>query len=380
MKKQTAILLLMLMLTALVSAGVCDMNYDLTSPHVTYTKTAGGSMPVLLDPAEMEAADDAMGEETAQENNNDVWPKTFTITVTGDTTLGSTDDLRKRDDCFENVYAAKGAGWFFSGTRELLDSDDMTLINFEGTITESEDKKEKKFNFKAPREYVDILTLGSVEAANIANNHIVDYGEQGEADTIAALEDWAITVSGNGRLGVFEKNGVKVGMTGYCFPYANGKKDISKDVKALREEGCQIVIASFHWGSEYREDFTRDQRNIGRAAIKAGADIVVGHHPHIVQGIEKYDDTYILYSLGNFVFGGNVDPDDRDAYAARLTFTVYEDHCDAPEVTIVPLRLTELTDGTDYRPVIAEGEEAERIVNRILKRSYNMDNFENGVW
>ena len=378
MKKRT-VMLLLLMMTALAAAGVCDMNYDLTSPYLTYTKTAGSAMPILLDPADMTAAQDEP-ESDAQAGETQVWPRTFTITVTGDTTLGSTDDLRKRDDCFENVYAEKGAGWFFSGTRDLFDSDDMTLVNFEGTITETNAKKDKKFNFKAPAEYTDILTLGSVEAANIANNHIVDYGDAGEADTIAALENADIVVSGNGTLGIFEKDGVKVGMTGYCFPYKNESKDISKDVKALRAAGCQIVIASFHWGSEYRDDFTREQRSIGRQAIKAGADIVVGHHPHIVQGIEQYDDTYILYSLGNFIFGGNVDPDDRDAYAARLTFTVYEDRCDAPEVTIVPLRLTELADGTDYRPVIAEGDEAERIVNRILKRSHNMDDFENGVW
>ena len=377
MKKRTAILLL-LMMTALAAAGVCDMNYDLASPHLTYTKTAGSAMPILLDPADMAVAQEEP--EDVQEGETQTWPKTFTITVTGDTTLGSTDDLRKRDDCFENVYAEKGAGWFFSGTRDLFDSDDMTLVNFEGTITETNAKKDKKFNFKAPAEYVDILTLGSVEATNIANNHIVDYGDAGEADTIAALENADIVVSGNGKLGIFEKDGVKVGMTGYCFPYKNESKDISKDVKALREAGCQIVIASFHWGSEYREDFTREQRAIGRQAIKAGADIVVGHHPHIVQGIEQYDDTYILYSLGNFIFGGNVDPDDRDAYAARLTFTVYEDRCDAPEVTIVPLRLTEKKNGTDYRPVLAEGDEAERIVKRILKRSHNMDDFENGVW
>ena len=219
-----------------------------------------------------------------------------------------------------------------------------------------------------------------MEAVTVANNHTLDYGTQGREDTIANLEGAGIVVSGNGKLGVFEKNGVKVGMTGYCFPYTDGKKDISKDVKALREMGCQIVIASFHWGSEYREDFTGEQRSIGRAAIKAGADIVVGHHPHIVQGIERYEDSYILYSVGNLVFGGNVDPDDRDAYAARVTFTVYEDHADAPELTIVPLRLTALTKGTDYRPVLAEGEEADRIVSRILKRSSRMEDFENGEW
>ena len=351
---------LILMMTVLAVPAAAQMNYELTSPYLTYTRESESSMPELK-PVE-------------------AWPKTFTITVAGDTTLGSTDDLRKRDDCFEEVYAREGAGWFFSGLTDLFGSDDLTLINFEGTLTESDDAKDKLYNFKGPAEYTDILTLGSVEAVNIANNHIVDYGDRGEADTIANLQAAGLIVSGNGELGIFEKNGVKVGMTGYCFPYQNEKKDISKDVQALREAGCQIVIASFHWGSEYRDDFTREQRNIGRQAIAAGADIVVGHHPHIVQGIEQYDDTYILSSLGNLVFGGNVDPDDRDAYAARLTFTVYEDHADAPELTIVPLRLTELDDGTDYRPVIAQGDDVERILNRILKLSSNMSDFVNGSW
>ena len=175
MKRWTALLFALMMTLSALSCAA-DMNYDLASPYLTYTRTEGGSaFPAAL-----------LAEEPAQ--SEAVWPKTFTITVTGDTTLGSTDSLRKRDDCFESVYAEKGAGWFFSGTRSLFDSDDMTLVNFEGTITESDSAKEKKYNFKAPAEYVDILTLGSVEAANIANNHIVDYGDQGQTDTVAALE------------------------------------------------------------------------------------------------------------------------------------------------------------------------------------------------
>ena len=311
-------------------------------------------------------------------NRRQGWPRTFTVTVAGDTTLGSTDTLRKRDDCFEKVAEEKGYEWFFFGLVPLFGADDMTLVNFEGTLTEETVKKEKKFNFKAPAEYTQILTSGSVEAVNVANNHTLDYGTKGREDTIANLEAAGIIVSGNGQLGIFEKNGVRVGMTGYCFPYTNGKKDISKDVRTLREQGCQIVIASFHWGSEYKADFTAEQRSIGRAALKAGADIVVGHHPHVVQGIEKVEERYILYSLGNLVFGGNVDPDDRDAYAARLTFTVYEDHADAPVLTLVPLRLTSLSKGTDYRPILAEGEEADRIEARILRRSYRMEDFVNG--
>lgn len=394
--KRRVLLAFLLMMTA---ASVCaaQMNYDLMSPYLIYTQLGGEEILELIDvhgdaaggaeDAGDASADDGAEmislEELAQAEEAleaDVWPKTFTITVAGDTTLGSTDDLRKRDDCFENVAQEKGYGWFFSGLTSLFGSDDLTLINFEGTLTEETTKTQKKFNFKGPADYADIVTLGEVEAVNIANNHIIDYGDQGKADTIANLEAAGLIVSGGGLLGIFEKNGVKVGMTGYCFPYKDSKKDISADVKALREAGCQIVVATFHWGSEYQADFTAEQRSIGRAALKAGADIVVGHHPHIVQGIEAYNDSYILYSLGNLVFGGNVDPDDRDAYAARLTFTVYEDHADAPELTIVPLRLTELEKGTDYRPVLAEGEEADRIVSRILKKSYNMSDFVNGTW
>lgn len=156
---------------------------------------------------------------------------------------------RKRDDCFENVAAEKGYGWFFSGLQTLFATDDLTLINFEGTLTDETGKKQKLYNFKGPAEYADILTLGSVEAVNVANNHTLDYGQKGKEDTIANLEAAGIIVSGGGQLGIFEKNGVKVGMTGYCFPYKDSKKDISADVKALREAGCQIVIASFHWGA-----------------------------------------------------------------------------------------------------------------------------------
>ena len=333
------------------------------------------SLTEMTDAAPALSAEDMRQAEEAERAE---WPRTFTVTVAGDTTLGSTDALRKRDDCFEKVAEAKGYAWFFSGLEPLFAADDLTLVNFEGTLTERTVKKEKKFNFKAPAEYAAILTEGSVEAVNVANNHTLDYGEEGRTDTIANLEAAGLVVSGNGQLGIFERDGVKVGMTGYCFPYKNSKKDITKDVQALRKAGCQIVIASFHWGSEYRADFTAEQRSIGRAALAAGADVVVGHHPHVVQGVEQREGRYILYSLGNLVFGGNVDPDDRDALAARLTFTVYEDHADEPKLTLVPLRLTEQEKGTDYRPVPAEGAEAERIVKRVLKRSSGMEDFVNG--
>ncbi|MEG0766396.1 MAG: CapA family protein [Clostridia bacterium] len=301
------------------------------------------------------------------------WPRTITITVGGDCTLGCTDAQAKRSVGFRSVVEKEGYAWPFSGIVDFLSQDDMTLVNLEGTLTESNQRVEKTFNFKGPAAYGEILTAGSVEAVNLANNHFIDYGEQGKEDTKAALDAHGVTHAGNGDLGVYEIKGVKIGMTGYSFPFSKGKKDIRADVEQLREMGCQIVIASFHWGSEYEPNFSRDQRTIGRAAIDAGADVVVGHHPHIVQGIEKYKGRYILYSLGNLVFGGNTDPDDRDTYLGRLTFTVDETASVPPTLEIYPVRLTSLSSGTDYRPVPAEGKAAERIQTRIRERSSNLD-------
>lgn len=365
MKQIFSLLLVCLLLLPSLALGEGDSSFF----GLQYESVEEDAAPL----GEEDSPDDAGPGAEADAGDEAFFPRAFTVTVGGDTTLGSTDALRKRDDCFEKVVESEGYAWPFSGLVDLFSQDDMTLVNFEGTLTQSESKKEKKFNFKAPAAYTEILTSGSVEAVNVANNHIVDYGDDGKADTLQNLQDAGLVVSGGGVLGIFEKDGVKVGMTGYCFPYSNGKKDISKDVKTLREMGCQIVIASFHWGSEYSYDFTAEQRSIGRAAINAGADVVVGHHPHVVQGIEKYKGRYILYSLGNLVFGGNVDPDDRDAYVARLHFTVTEDGSEPPELEIIPIRLTEKEKGTDYRPVLAEGEEAGRIEKKILKRSYKME-------
>ncbi|MDR0897667.1 MAG: CapA family protein [Oscillospiraceae bacterium] len=308
----------------------------------------------------------------------DPWPKTIVITVGGDCTLGSTDTLRASETGFDAVIAEKGYDWPFSQLLPVFAADDLTLVNFEGALTESRDRVEKSFNFKGPADYARMLTLGSVEAVTLANNHALDYGEAGRADTMAALDAAGITYCAPNAPAVYEVRGVKIGLIGHTFPYKDGKRDISADVDSLRAAGCQIIIASFHWGSEYEFAFNRDQRTIGRAAIRSGADVVVGHHPHVIQGIERFEESYILYSLGNLVFGGNRDPQERDTYVAQLTFTVYEDgRAEGPALKILPARLTERKSGTDYRPIFAEGDEAERILKAILRRSYQMEDFVN---
>ena len=314
------------------------------------------------------------------EDPNEPWPRRIVITVGGDTTLASTENQATDPRGFPAMVAEKGFSWPFSELVPIFGQDDLTFVNFEGTLTESTAKADKKYHFKGPAEYAQMLTLGSVEAVTLANNHTGDYGEQGKNDTRLALDGAGVLYCEQGNPAVYEVRGVKIGLIGNTFPYRDGKRDISRDVKTLRESGCQIIIASFHWGSEYSFDFNRDQRNIGREAIRAGADVVVGHHPHVFQGIERYNDSYILYSLGNLVFGGNIDPEPghRQTYIAQLTFTVHQDgRVDGPELALIPLLVTALPKGTDYRPVLATGTEYDTILDEILRRSTNMEGFIN---
>jgi len=314
------------------------------------------------------------------EDPNEPWPRRIVITVGGDTTLASTEGQLTDPRGFPAAIAEKGLAWPFSELVQVFGRDDLTFINFEGTLTEGTDKVDKKYNFKGPAEYARMLTFGSVEAVTLANNHTGDYGERGKADTRQALDAAGILYCEQGAPAIYQVRGVKIGLIGNTFPYKDGKRDITRDVKALREAGCQIVIASFHWGSEYSFDFNRDQRNIGRAAVRAGADAVVGHHPHVIQGIEKYEGTYILYSLANLVFGGNINPEPqhRQTYIAQLAFTVYQDgKVDGPELTIIPMLVTAQQKDTDYRPVFAEGADYDAIISAILRRSTNMDGFVN---
>ena len=143
-----------LLMTTLAAAGLCETDYTLSNPHIRYEKIEGARQEETaqadgagISLSDMAAAEDAQS--AAQ--SADTWPKTFTVTLGGDTTLGSTDDLRKREDCFENVAADKGYDWFFSGLQTLFATDDLTLVNFEGTLTEETSKKEKLTTSRARR-------------------------------------------------------------------------------------------------------------------------------------------------------------------------------------------------------------------------------------
>ena len=298
-------------------------------------------------------------------------PVSLTVSVVGDCTLG-TDENFDYDTSLNAYYENYGADYFFSNVKSIFSADDLTIANFEGTLTDSEDREDKEYAFKAPAEYAGILTSGSVEAVNTANNHSHDYGNQGYEDTISALDSAGILNFGYDKTVVTEVKGIKVGLVGIyeLKDHLERKEQLKQNIAKVKADGAQITIVIFHWGNEKEEVPDSNQTTLAHLAIDEGADLVCGHHPHVLQGIEEYKGKNIVYSLGNFCFGGNQYPSDMDTMIFQQTFTVDQNGVKADNVTnIIPCSVSSDSDYNNYQPTPAEGDEAARILNKIQERT-----------
>ena len=298
-------------------------------------------------------------------------PVSLTVSVVGDCTLG-TDENFDYDTSLNACYDNYGADYFFSNVKSIFSTDDLTIANFEGTLTDSEEREDKEYAFKAPAEYAGILTSGSVEAVNTANNHSHDYGDQGYEDTISALDSAGILNFGYDKTIVTEVKGVKVGLVGIyeLKDHLERKEQLKQNIAKVKAEGAQVTIVIFHWGNEKEEVPDSNQTTLAHLAIDEGADLVCGHHPHVLQGIEEYKGKNIVYSLGNFCFGGNQYPSDMDTMIFQQTFTVDQNGVKADNVTnIIPCSVSSDSDYNNYQPTPAEGDEATRILSKIQERT-----------
>lgn len=233
-------------------------------------------------------------------------------------------------------------------------------------------EKTSNFAFKAPASYANILTAGSVEAVNTANNHSHDYGEESFNDTLKALDTANILHFGYDETAVTEVKGVKVGLVGIyeLNDHLGREEQLKQNIAKVKQDGAQLIVVIFHWGNEKEEVPDENQKTLGRLAIDEGADLVCGHHPHVLQGIEEYKGKNIVYSLGNFCFGGNAYPSDMDTIIFQQTFTIDQNGVKDDNVTnIIPCSISSDSDYNNYQPTPAEGEEATRIMQKIQKRS-----------
>ena len=346
----------------LILAGIRGCSNYISSRQAAAKKTV--SMNASKDNSQKASSD---SQNTDSSNATVSSPVSLTLSVVGDCTLG-TDETFDYDTSLNAYYENYGADYFLQNVKDIFSTDDLTIANFEGTLTDSDEREDKTFAFKAPASYASILTGGSVEAVNTANNHSHDYGDQSFDDTLAALDDAGIVHFGYDETAVMDVKGIKVGLVGIyeLYDHLEREQQLKDNIAKVKADGAQLIVVIFHWGNETETVPDSNQTTLGRIAIDEGADLVCGHHPHVLQGIETYKGRNIVYSLGNFCFGGNSSPSDMDTMIFQQTFTVTSEGVQADNVTnIIPCSISSADGYNNYQPTPASGDEASRIKSKI---------------
>ena len=298
-------------------------------------------------------------------------PVSLTVSMAGDCTLGK-DEAFNYGTSLNAYYDMYGPTYFFQNVKSIFDADDLTVVNFEGTLTDSTERNGETFAFKAPAEYAEIITDGGVEAVNVANNHSHDYGDQGFADTKENLKNAGLITFGYNETALVDVKGVKVGLVGIyeLHDHLEREYQLRVNIQKVQAEGADLVFVIFHWGNEKDTVPDENQVTLAKLAIDNGADLVVGHHAHVLQGVTTYKGKTIAYGLGNFCFGGNSSPSDMDTMIFQQTFTLGTDgSVTSEEPNLIPCRISSDYSINNYQPTPATGDEADRILQKIRDRS-----------
>ena len=271
----------------------------------------------------------------------------FVISLLGDCTLASSHYTNH----FESLVG-DDLQYPFSNVADILQADDLTLANLECSFSGERLESTSEYAFCGQPKYAQSLALGGVDCVSMGNNHTNDFGKTGVDDTSTALEQAGIT-------GILEDQGVcfdlrhddgtslRVGI--YVLKFNGSAEQMKKGTAHLREEGADVVIACMHAGAERIYVPTKRQITLAHAAIQGGADLVIGTHPHILQPAEAYQNGMILYSIGNFCFGGNRNPGDKDTVIAQLVIQLEESSI-SWNMEYIPCSVSSTAKKNDYRP------------------------------
>ncbi len=297
--------------------------------------------------------------------------KSITISAVGDCTIGW--DTRYIAQQRFDAYLEKNNGnygYYLEKVKDVFSEDDITIVNLEGTFTEYKKKVPKEFNFSAPPEYKNVLTLGNVDVVSFANNHSYDFGEIGYNDTLEALDSINMPYYSYEKYLIKEINGIKLGFFALSDISCKNYKDIDQALEYIKKEETDLIIASMHWGTEGSYKQNAAQIKMAHYMIDKGVDLILGSHPHRLQGIEKYKERYIVYSMANFCFGGNTNPEDKDSMIYRQTFTIEDGKLKIDDnINIIPASVSGVKYTNNYQPIVLEGKEGKRVLNKILRYS-----------
>ncbi len=322
--------------------------------------------------ADEPVVDEPGADEPAVESPEPGSGNTALLSFIGDCSIGDGFSSIKSPTSYHSVVDREGYAWPFSLVKEYLASDDLTVANLEVVLTERNQRKEIKYPLRAAPDHVNILLEGSMEVVNTVNNHSMDYLRQGYLDTLAVLDEAGIARFGSVSYGmangfddllVRDVNGIRFGFVGMTYPQSGDTKNLIKRVRKLKEEdGCDIVIVSLHWGRETYLTQSAGQVTMAKQLIDGGADVIYGHHPHVLQPMMFYQGKPIMFSTGNFTFGtmSKVDP---HTGIFRFTYRKTEDGVLLSGIEVIPCQ----TSGSnDYRPFVLTDETEIRKTFRIL--------------
>ena len=347
------ICILSLILAGLLGLAACGMS---TAPQET---TAPTTVPATTEPTTAPTTEPTTAPTTEPTTvpTTEPQPTEYLLSFVGDCTFGNQKGTAGKTNFIGVV--GDDYDWPWMNTIQYFENDDCTFINFEGTLTDATKSAGKKFVFKGPMHYNQFLTAGSVEFANVVNNHIQDYGEQGYKDTLIALDQVGVHYAEELHTVVFTaSSGLKIGVYADFMPTKDAMKKLPEKIAQMRKDGAEVVVIAMHWGEEYVYKPNYTQKKFAHDCIDAGADIVWGHHPHVLQPIEEYNGGIIYYSLGNFAFGGNATPYDKDSVILQqkvireLDGTVH-----LGELTIIPCNMSSKDPGNNYQPTPRDPED-----------------------
>ena len=306
----------------------------------------------------------------------------ITLTCAGDALLGCNEKVRPQDYAFDRYIEKYGYEYPFAGLKELFSTDDITLVNLEVVLADEvldEKAAKSRYNFRGTTDYAKILSASSIEVVNLANNHTMDYGQAGWDSTVAALDAEGIHYCGSTAGGsyayVYEKDGIKIGfvgvLPGFWAKSTDNQADLIARFEELKQENCQVIVASLHCGKEYLAKHDDIHDKYEKICLKYGANLIIGTHPHVPQGINVKSGVTHVYSLGNSSFGGNTGVDERltviQGYVTQFKLYFEDGVYTGHQMIIWPIHISGTSPENNYQPVLVGGEQAEKVMKMIQK-------------
>lgn len=341
--------------------------------HLPY----GTRVMILDDPKERQLQAAAVSEKVTVTPTDPVSPppleegeREIVLTLGGDVVLGTREYWWNDLAALPAYLDQEGLGYPFSALTDIFAADDMTFVNLESVLKDdkSGENTSKEWRFRGLTAWTETLKLASIEQVSIANNHYIDYGTKGRDSTRAALEEAGIAYSGYEYVYTADIDGTRIGFGG-CREtvYLEDPFVIQRDMNRLRAAGCDVIVYTLHGGVEYAPNHNALQQEMAYRAAAAGADIVLGGHPHVVQGITHVGGSLVMYSLGNLMFGGTHEMQTFDGMLAQVRLRFRGESYVGCTVELMPvLTSSRASEGVnDFRPVIAEGEDRDRILQKV---------------